>query len=95
MKLYTKIIEDLNPLMLIASLMVLSFAFTISAEDEPDKDVETVTIIGSKSDVAGSATVISNEDLQKVMDTDIHKICRQLFCPANRDGRSDWHRQDR
>ena len=74
MKMYTKIIEEINPLMLIASLMILSFAFTVSAEDELDDDIETVTIIGSQSDVAGVASVITNEDLQKVMDTDIHKI---------------------
>ena len=74
MKMYTKIIEEINPLMLIASLMILSFAFTVSAEDELDDDIETVTIIGSQSDVAGAASVITNEDLQKVMDTDIHKI---------------------
>ena len=74
MKMYSKIIEDMNPLILILTLMVLSFAYTISAEEELDKDVETVTIVGNKSDVAGAASVISNEDLQKVMDTDIHKI---------------------
>ena len=74
MKMYTKIIEEINPLMLIVSLMILSFAFTVSAEDELDDDIETVTIIGSQSDVAGAASVITNEDLQKVMDTDIHKI---------------------
>ena len=74
MKMYTKIIEEINPLMLIVSLMILSFAFTVSAEDELDDDIETVTIIGSQSDVAGAASVISNEDLQKVIDTDIHKI---------------------
>ena len=74
MKMYAKIIEEINPLMLIASLMILSFAFTVSAEDELDDDIETVTIIGSQSDVAGVASVITNEDLQKVMDTDIHKI---------------------
>lgn len=74
MKMYSKIIEDMNPLILILALMVLSFAFTISAKEELDKDVETVTIVGNKSDVAGAASVISNEDLQKVMDTDIHKI---------------------
>mgnify|MGYP001161256215 CR=1 FL=1 len=74
MKMYSKIIEDMNPLILILALMVLSFAYTISAEEELDKDVETVTIVGNKLDVAGAASVISNEDLQKVMDTDIHKI---------------------
>jgi Fe(3+) dicitrate transport protein len=36
--------------------------------------VETVTIVGSQEDVAGSATVLSNEDLAKMVDTDIHKI---------------------
>ena len=39
--------------------------------------VESVTIIGSKDDLkdlAGSGAVVSNEDLQKAMDTDIQKI---------------------
>ena len=39
--------------------------------------VETVTIIGSIADVKelpGSGTIVSNEELQKAMDTDIHKI---------------------
>ena len=45
-------------------------------------DVESVTIIGSKEDMkdlAGSGAVISNEDLEKAMDTDIAKI---LICSA-------------
>ena len=45
----------------------------ISADDE----VESVTIIGTKDDVKdlpGSGAVISNDDLQKAMDTDIQKI---------------------
>ena len=40
-------------------------------------EVEAVTIIGTKEDVkdlAGSGAVISNEDLEKAMDTDIQKI---------------------
>jgi Fe(3+) dicitrate transport protein len=40
-------------------------------------EVESVTIIGAKEDVkdlAGSGAVISNEDLEKAMDTDIAKI---------------------
>jgi Fe(3+) dicitrate transport protein len=36
--------------------------------------IETVTIVGSQEDVAGSATVLSNQDLTKMVDTDIHKI---------------------
>jgi len=45
----------------------------LSAND----NVESVTIIGSKEDaknLAGSGTVINNEDLEKAMDTDIAKI---------------------
>ena len=45
----------------------------LSAND----NVESVTIIGSKEDarnLAGSGTVISEEDLKKIVDTDIHKI---------------------
>jgi Fe(3+) dicitrate transport protein len=50
-----------------------SLVVNISADDE----VESVTIIGTKDDVKdlpGSGAVISNDDLQKAMDTDIQKI---------------------
>ena len=77
-KIYAKITEDINPISLILALIILSITYSISAEEVSNKNVEkaieTVTIIGNKSDVAGSASVITNEDLQKVMDTDIHKI---------------------
>ena len=49
--------------------------FSISTYAEMEMNiVETVTIVGSQEDVAGSATVLSNEDLAKMVDTDIHKI---------------------
>ena len=53
--------------------MLSSLVENISADDE----VESVTIIGTKDDVKdlpGSGAVISNDDLQKTMDTDIQKI---------------------
>ena len=47
----------------------------ISAYAEMDIDtIETVTIVGSQEDVAGSATVLSNQDLTRMVDTDIQKI---------------------
>ncbi|MDA9112109.1 TonB-dependent receptor [Gammaproteobacteria bacterium] len=49
------------------------FSLSTYAEMEMNT-VETVTIVGSQEDVAGSATVLSNEDLAKMVDTDIHKI---------------------
>jgi Fe(3+) dicitrate transport protein len=52
---------------------MLSATSLLSAND----NVESVTIIGSKEDaknLAGSGTVINNEDLEKAMDTDIAKI---------------------
>ena len=49
--------------------------FSLSAYAEMEMNtIETVTIVGSQEDVAGSATVLSNEDLAKMVDTDIHKI---------------------
>ena len=59
---------------------LLTVLFFVPAFAETNYDLETiesVSIIGTKADalnVPGSATVISNEDLQKVIDTDIHKI---------------------
>ena len=61
-------------LMGLLSILFFVPAFAIEYEEET---IESVTIIGSKEDarnVAGSATVISNEDLQKLVDTDMHKI---------------------
>ena len=60
---------------LIGFLLVSSFVVTISADE--GVEVESVTIIGTKDDVkdlAGSGAVISNDDLEKAMDTDIQKI---------------------
>ena len=74
-KILNRIVEDRSALLLIGALVVSSFAFDVNAADT--SDVESVTIIGSKDDVkdlAGSGAVISNEDLQKAMDTDIAKI---------------------
>ena len=59
---------------------LLSILFFVPAFADTNYDLETiesVSIIGTfedPSDVPGSVTVISNEDLQKVIDTDIHKI---------------------
>ena len=57
-------------------LTILFFAPAFAVEYDVET-IESVSIIGSKEDarrIAGSGTVISNEDLQKTIDTDIHKI---------------------
>ena len=72
-KLVNKFFNDISPLLIIGFLVLSSLVVNISADDE----VESVTIIGTKDDVkdlAGSGAVISNDDLQKAMDTDIQKI---------------------
>ena len=59
---------------------LLAILFFVPAFADTNYDLETIesiSIIGTfqdPSDVPGSVTVISNEDLQKVIDTDIHKI---------------------
>ena len=58
-------------------LFLILASFNLIAQDTESEYIESVTIIGSKEDVkdlAGSGAVISNEDLQKAMDTDIQKI---------------------
>ena len=68
-----KIIETRQALITISALIMLSATSLLSAND----NVESVTIIGSKENarnLAGSGTVISEEDLKKIVDTDIHKI---------------------
>jgi len=68
-----KIIETRQALITISALIMLSATSLLSAND----NVESVTIIGSKEDarnLAGSGTVISEDDLKKIVDTDIHKI---------------------
>ena len=55
-------------------LSVLAISSEIYAESQ---EIETVTIIGKKADVkelSGSGQIVSNEELLKAMDTDIHKI---------------------
>ena len=55
-------------------LSVLTISSEIYAESQ---EIETVTIIGKKADVkelSGSGQIVSNEELLKAMDTDIHKI---------------------
>ena len=72
-KLVNKFFNDVSPLFIIGFLVLSSLVVNISADDE----VESVTIIGTKDDVKdlpGSGAVISNDDLQKAMDTDIQKI---------------------
>ena len=57
-------------------LTILFFAPAFAVEYNVET-IESVSIIGTKADarkIAGSGTVISNEDLQKTIDTDIHKI---------------------
>ena len=74
-KVLNRIIEDKSALFLIGALVVSSFAFNANAADA--SDIESVTIIGSKDDLkdlAGSGAVISNEDLEKAMDTVMAKI---------------------
>ena len=76
-KVYKKVAEEISPLILVASLVLTSVLITFTANAETIMEVESVTIIGSKEDVknlAGSGAVISNEDLEKAMDTDIAKI---------------------
>ena len=62
----------------IAIMGLLSILFLVPAFAAEDVEtIESVTIVGSAEDarnLPGSVTVISNEDLKKTMDTDIHKI---------------------
>ena len=74
-KLSNRLFDDISPIFFIGVLLVSSFFVSVNADE--GTEVEEVTIIGTKEDVkelAGSGAVISNEDLQKAMDTDIHKI---------------------
>ena len=73
-KISNRFFDDISPIFFIGILLVSSFFVNVNADEEV---VESVTIIGSKDDVkdlAGSGAVVSNEDLQKAMDTDIQKI---------------------
>jgi len=63
-------------LVIMGLLSILFFAPAFAVEYDVET-IESVSIIGTKADarkIAGSGTVISNEDLQKTIDTDIHKI---------------------
>ena len=74
-KISNRFFDDISPIFFIGILLVSSFFVNVNAADE--EVVESVTIIGSKDDLknlAGSGAVVSNEDLQKAMDTDIQKI---------------------
>ena len=69
-KISKRFFDDISPIFFIGILLVSSFFVNVNADEEV---VESVTIIGSKDDVkdlAGSGAVVSNEDLQKAMDTD-------------------------
>jgi len=63
---------------LILGFLMLLSVLAISSEIYADsQEIETVTIIGKKADVkelSGSGQIVSNEELLKAMDTDIHKI---------------------
>ena len=74
-KIINRFFDDVSPIFMIGVLLISSFFVNANADEEVT--VESVTIIGSKDDVKdlpGSGAVISNEDLQKAMDTDIQKI---------------------
>ena len=63
--------------------VLASFSLVSYSADVPNTEVEiaTITIIGSQSEaieVAGSASVISEEDLEKYEYTDIHKILSNI-----------------
>ena len=75
-KISNRFFDDISPIFFIGVLLMSSFFINVNAADS-EEVIESVTIIGSKEDVkdlAGSGAVISNEDLQKAMDTDIQKI---------------------
>ena len=68
--------EHFSQYLIILFLILASFNLIAQDSDESEY-IESVTIIGSKEDLknlAGSGAIISNEDLQKAMDTDIQKI---------------------
>ncbi len=74
-KISNRLFDDISPIFFIGVLLVSSFFVNVNADE--GTEVEEVTIIGTKEDakdLPGSGTVISNEDLQKAMDTDIHKV---------------------
>jgi len=72
-KISKRFFDDISPIFFIGILLVSSFFVNVNAADE--EVVESVTIIGSKDDLKNLAgAVVSNEDLQKAMDTDIQKI---------------------
>jgi len=74
-KISNRLFDDISPIFFIGVLLISSFFVNVNADE--GTEVEEVTIIGTKEDakdLPGSGTVISNEDLQKAMDTDIHKV---------------------
>jgi len=62
---------------LILGFLMLLSALSLSSEIYANsQEIESVTIIGKKADVKelpGSGQIVSNEELLKAMDTDIHK----------------------
>ena len=74
-KISNKLFEDISPVLFIGALLISSFIF--AQDNDEEITIDSVTIIGTKDDIKdlpGSGAVISNEDLQKAMDTDIQKI---------------------
>ena len=74
-KISSKLFEETAPVLFIGALLISSFI--IAQDNDEEITIDSVTIIGTKDDVKdlpGSGAVISNEDLQKAMDTDIQKI---------------------
>ena len=59
------------------SLLLLLGIFSVGSSAVDIEQIESVTIIGSKiaaTEVPGAASFLSNQDLKKTIDTDIHKI---------------------
>ncbi|MDB9995851.1 TonB-dependent receptor [Gammaproteobacteria bacterium] len=58
-------------------LLLLLGIFSVGSSAVDIEQIESVTIIGSKiaaTEVPGAASFLSNQDLKKTIDTDIHKI---------------------
>ena len=61
-RVYTKLIEEMSPLMLVSTLILTSIIFTLNTSAEDGMEVESVTIIGTKKDVRNKILMNSNGD---------------------------------
>ena len=77
-KIKQSLYDNISPISFIAVMILSSIAIGINAQENKNvEEIESVTIIGTKDDLddlAGSGAIISNDDLQNAMDTDIQKI---------------------